>query len=61
LAPYGALAGELILCNKAVNQCGGLAQAFHHSGSAEREPRIQNSVWNWIPGSREDARPGMTA
>jgi hypothetical protein len=26
--PYGALAGELILGNKAVTECGGLAQAF---------------------------------
>jgi hypothetical protein len=26
--PYGALAGELILCNKANEECGGLAQGF---------------------------------
>jgi hypothetical protein len=26
--PYGALAGELILGNKAVTECGGLAQGF---------------------------------
>jgi hypothetical protein len=24
--PYGALAGELILGNEAINECGGLAQ-----------------------------------
>jgi hypothetical protein len=24
--PYGALAGELILCNETVIECGGLAQ-----------------------------------
>jgi hypothetical protein len=36
--PYGALAGELILCNKAVNQCGGLAQVVIPGASEAMSP-----------------------
>jgi hypothetical protein len=34
--PYGALAGELILGNKAVTECGGLAQESSFRGIAKR-------------------------
>jgi hypothetical protein len=42
--PYDALAGELILCNEAGKECGGLAQGFFcHSGAARLRANPESS------------------
>jgi hypothetical protein len=61
LPPYSALAGELILGNKAVNQCGGLAQGIsRHSGAREARTRNPEQCAELDSGfARRDA-PEMT-
>jgi hypothetical protein len=40
--PYGALAGELILGNEAVIECGGLAQGVFGHPQPNRHPEDEN-------------------